>query len=98
MACGLPAIGTRVASLPEVVDDGVTGFVVPPNDHAVLGERLSWLHAHPERAHEMGLAARQRVLERFTWPAVVDRCLAVYRSTSRDAAAPSVAAHGPVHP
>src|SRR5262249_36032076 len=40
MACGAPAICTDVASMPEVVEDGVTGFVVPPNDPATLGQRL----------------------------------------------------------
>jgi glycosyltransferase involved in cell wall biosynthesis len=78
MACGLPAICTAVASLPEVVEDGVSGFVVPPNDRAALGERLCWLRDHPEAAAAMGVAARRRVLERFTWPMVVRRCLAVY--------------------
>ena len=37
MACGSPVICTRVASLPEVVEDGVTGFIVPPNSPARLG-------------------------------------------------------------
>jgi glycosyltransferase involved in cell wall biosynthesis len=85
MACGLPAICTAVASLPEVVEDGVSGFVVPPNDPAALGERLCWLRDHPEAAAAMGVAARRRVLERFTWPMVVRRCLAVYAGeTPRD--------------
>ncbi len=78
MACGAPAICTAVASMPEIVQDGVTGFIVPPNDPATLGERLEWLRDHPERAREMGQAARQRVLERFTWLAVVRRCLEIY--------------------
>jgi glycosyltransferase involved in cell wall biosynthesis len=78
MACGLPAICTAVASLPEVVEDGVSGFVVPPNDRAALGERLCWLRDHPEAAAAMGVAARRRVMERFTWPMVVRGCLAVY--------------------
>jgi glycosyltransferase involved in cell wall biosynthesis len=81
MACGVPALCTAVASLPEVVEDGVTGFVVPPNDPAALSERLCWLRDHPERAAEMGAAGRRRVLERFTWPAVVKRCLAIYSET-----------------
>lgn len=78
MACGLPAICTRVASMPEIVEDGVTGFVVPPNDPAALGDRLAWLRAHPDDAARMGEASRRRVLERFTWQAVVARCLELY--------------------
>ena len=78
MSCGLPAICTAVASLPEVVEDGVSGFVVPPNDSSVLAERLCWLRDHPESAAAMGAAARRRVLERFTWHEVVRRCLAIY--------------------
>jgi glycosyltransferase involved in cell wall biosynthesis len=65
--------------MPEVVDDGVTGFVVPPNDPARLGDRLSWLRAHPVESAGMGMAARQRVLDRFTWGSVVNRCLDAYR-------------------
>lgn len=78
MACGAPAISTDVASMPEVVEDGVTGFVVPPNDPASLRAKLEWLREHPREAASMGAAARQRVLERFTWPSVVRRCLEIY--------------------
>ena len=81
MACGTPAICTDVASMPEVVDHGVTGFVVPPNDPAGLGERLSWLRANPTEASIMGLAGRRRVLARFTWDSVVNRCLDAYNGT-----------------
>ncbi|HYP14480.1 MAG TPA: glycosyltransferase, partial [Bryobacteraceae bacterium] len=80
MACETPAICTDVASMPEVVEDGVTGFVVPPNDPATLRMRLIWLRDNPGRAREMGQAARQRVLQRFTWPAVVNRCMNIYRA------------------
>ena len=80
MACGVPAVCTRVASMPEVVEDGVSGFVVPPNDPKALGEKLKWLGGHPREAAEMGRAARRRVLEKFTWPRVVRRCLEVYAS------------------
>jgi glycosyltransferase involved in cell wall biosynthesis len=79
MACGVPALCTDVASMPEVVEHGVTGFVVPPNDPSALGERLTWLWAHRLEAAAMGAAGRQRVLERFTWTGVVDRCLDAYR-------------------
>ena len=78
MACGTPAICTDVASMPELVEDGVTGFVVPPNDPPALEEKLRHLRDHPENTAKMGLAARQRVLDKFTWPQVVRRCLEIY--------------------
>lgn len=78
MACGAPAVCTDVASMPEVVEDGVTGFVVPARDPLALGEKLRWLREHPAEAEAMGRAARRRVLEKFTWPAVVRRCLEIY--------------------
>jgi glycosyltransferase involved in cell wall biosynthesis len=78
MACGAPAVCTRVASLPEVVEEGVSGFVVQPGDPAALRERLSWLRARPDLAAAIGAQARARVLERFQWPAVVERCLSIY--------------------
>lgn len=80
MACGTPAICTDVASMPEVVEDGVTGFIVPANDAAALGRKLCWLREHPREAGVMGQAARQRVLEKFSWPTVVRRCLEIYEA------------------
>ncbi|MGI9069205.1 MAG: glycosyltransferase family 4 protein, partial [Pyrinomonadaceae bacterium] len=78
MACATPAICSDVASMPEVVEDGVTGFVVPPNDTVALGQKLAWLSNHPSEARAMGDAGRRRVLEKFTWPMVVRRCLEIY--------------------
>ena len=78
MACGTPVICTRVASMPEIVEDGVTGFVVPPHDPVALGGRLQWLAEHPQEAAAMGAAGRRRVLERFQWAQVVRRCLEAY--------------------
>jgi glycosyltransferase involved in cell wall biosynthesis len=79
MACGTPAICTDVAAMPEVVQDGVTGFVVPANDPSALRAKLAFLRDHPGAVAELGAAARRRVLERFTWARVVDRCLEAYR-------------------
>jgi glycosyltransferase involved in cell wall biosynthesis len=78
MACGAPAICTDVASMPEVVVDGVTGFIVPPHQPVSLREKLLWLRDNPEQAEAMGRAARKHVLEKFTWPVVVRRCLEIY--------------------
>lgn len=78
MACGAPAVATNVASLPEVVEHEVTGFVVPPNDPNALGARLAWLVNHRDRGEEIGRAARRRVLDKFSWREVVRRCLEAY--------------------
>jgi glycosyltransferase involved in cell wall biosynthesis len=99
MACGIPAVCTRVGSMPEVVSDGITGLVVPPNDPSALGERLTWLSAHPDKVARMGAAARRHVLERFTWPAVVSRCLAQYDAvSSRSARRTTVMVTRPAQP
>jgi glycosyltransferase involved in cell wall biosynthesis len=81
MACARPVICTRVASMPEIVEDGICGFIVPPNDPAALADRIGWLREHPAEAAAMGVAARQRVLDKFTWPQVVGRCLEIYAGT-----------------
>jgi glycosyltransferase involved in cell wall biosynthesis len=80
MACGAPVICTRVGGLPELVVDGVTGFLVPPNDPAALAARISQLLSQPELARTMGQASRRRIEERFTWDGVAQRCLEAYVS------------------
>jgi glycosyltransferase involved in cell wall biosynthesis len=80
MACATPVICTRVASMPEIVEDGVSGFIVEPGEHAALQSRLEWLAAHPAEANAMGAAGRARVLAQFQWPDVVERCLDAYRA------------------
>jgi len=82
MACGAPVICTRVASLPEIVEDGKTGFVVEPGDHAALGARLSWIAAHPRESAALGAEGRRVVLGRFQWRQVVHRCLEAYAAAA----------------
>jgi len=78
MACETPVICTQVASLPEIVRDGVDGFVVPPNDSPALYQKLQWIMDHPGRAREMGTNARKRISEKFSWTHVVRRCRSIY--------------------
>jgi glycosyltransferase involved in cell wall biosynthesis len=80
MACETPVICTNVGAMPEIVIDGVTGFVVPPNDSKALRDRIDYLMNNPEVARRMGRAGRQQVLEKFTWEAVGRRCVAAYQS------------------
>jgi len=67
MACGTPVIGSRVDGIPEMIEDGVTGFLVPPGDVKALAERLRWVLEHPVEAREMGQRARE-FAQRFFSP------------------------------
>ena len=78
MACGTPVICTAVGAMPEIVRDGVTGFIVPPNDPAALREKILWLRDHPKEAKMMGETGRELVRARFRWETVAERCYAAY--------------------
>jgi glycosyltransferase involved in cell wall biosynthesis len=84
MACGTPVLCSDVGALSEVVVDGVTGFLVPPNDPEALRARIRLLLGDPGRAAQLGAAARQRIVDRFTWDAVAERCLAAYGKAAGD--------------
>jgi glycosyltransferase involved in cell wall biosynthesis len=83
MACATPVIVTSVGSLPEVVEDGTTGWVVPPNDAGALGTSMQVALKDSVKASEFGAASRRRVEERFTWDAVARRCLRGYEAARR---------------
>ena len=79
-ACGVPSIGADVPGIREVIAEGETGFLVPPRDGTVLGERLMQLLSDVEIRNRMGRAARRRAEARFDVDVITDRQLAVYRS------------------
>jgi len=65
MATGLPVLGTLHSGIPELVDDGVSGCLVPERDVEALTERLIYLYDHPERWAEMGNKGREKVETEF---------------------------------
>lgn len=67
MACGLPCVGTAVEAVPEIIDDGKTGLLVPPSDDLALEAALDRLLSQQELARSMGEAGRALVAERFLW-------------------------------
>lgn len=79
MAFGLPVVATRASALPEVVEDGVTGILVPPGDPEALAEAITRLLRDPGMCHRMGQRGRQRVLEEFTVEQVLEQTMNVYR-------------------
>jgi glycosyltransferase involved in cell wall biosynthesis len=80
-ACGLPQITTREAG--DVVEDGVQGIVVPPADVDALAAAIQQLYDHPEMVARMSLAARERVVDNFTWDHFRVRLLIAYEKAMR---------------
>jgi glycosyltransferase involved in cell wall biosynthesis len=78
MACGTPVIGTRLGSLPEVVDEGRTGFLIPPNDVPALRAALERAMDQFAFFSAMARACREEAVARFTWQRVAERCLGAY--------------------
>jgi glycosyltransferase involved in cell wall biosynthesis len=60
-AAGLPAIGSRLNAVPEIIEDEVTGLLVPPGDVAALASALDRLISAPELRERLGRAARRRI-------------------------------------
>ncbi|MCZ2830415.1 glycogen synthase [Modestobacter sp. VKM Ac-2986] len=83
-ACGTAVVASAVGGIPEVVDDGRTGLLVPYTEDdpaafaAGLAARMAELLADPARAAEMGRAGRERVLAEFGWPAIAQQTVQVY--------------------
>ncbi len=82
MMAGLPVVASRVGGIPEAVQDGVTGFLVPPRRADVLAKALENLR-DPERRRWMGEEARRVARERFTVSRMTQETLAVYEDLLR---------------
>ena len=77
-ACALPVVASAVGGLPEVVQHGVTGLLVPPGDVSALAAALATLADDPALRLSMGRAGRQMVQARYAWPFCVQQMLAAY--------------------
>jgi glycosyltransferase involved in cell wall biosynthesis len=75
MAYGLPCIGTTNDAMPEIIEHGVTGYVVPPDDVTSLAQHLEQLLTDPALRRQMGARGRERVLTTFTWDHVARRMM-----------------------
>ncbi|HNK64333.1 MAG TPA: glycosyltransferase, partial [Anaerolineales bacterium] len=67
MGFGLPAIGTSLGAAKEVIEDGVTGFIIQPGDAQGLADRLQVLAEKRDLLLQMSLAARSRYLRQPKW-------------------------------
>lgn len=83
MSSGCASIATRVGEVPRMVDDGVTGLLVPVGDTPALTQALSALLTSPERVTALGLQARSAVVERFSAQRMARAYLDAYESCLR---------------
>jgi glycosyltransferase involved in cell wall biosynthesis len=80
LGAGRPVVATRVGGVPDVVRDGVDGYLVEAGDVAGLAEALARLAADPELRDRMGAAGRERVLPRYAVERLIDDVDRLYRS------------------
>jgi glycosyltransferase involved in cell wall biosynthesis len=78
MACSRPIVATRAGGIPEVVDDGRTGLLVPPRDHHAMAAAILRLLKNVDERRRMGEAGLARLRERFTLEKMVAGTAAVY--------------------
>jgi glycosyltransferase involved in cell wall biosynthesis len=82
MGCETAVVASDAGGLPEVVEDGVTGLVVPRGDSAALARAIGSLLADPQRRRRMGQAGRERVLRLFDWDRSAQQFEELYREVA----------------
>jgi glycosyltransferase involved in cell wall biosynthesis len=82
MGCEVPVVASDAGGLPEVVEDGVTGLVVPRGDSTALARAIGSLLADPERRRQMGRAGRARALRLFDWDRSAEQFEELYREVA----------------
>ncbi|MBW4618783.1 MAG: glycosyltransferase [Cyanosarcina radialis HA8281-LM2] len=80
MAMGLPVISTYHGGIPELVEDGVSGFLVPERDANAIAEKLDYLMSYPETWVQMGRAGRRRVEDKYDMEKLNNELVEIYQS------------------
>jgi len=80
MACQKPVVASAVGGICEVVVPGETGYLVPPADPGALAEAVNSILRDRGKAQQMGKAGRKRVERQFTWQAIAEKTMDLYRS------------------
>ncbi|MDQ3816837.1 MAG: glycosyltransferase [Acidobacteriota bacterium] len=83
LACSRPVVASKVGGLQEVIEDGVSGLLVPPKDPDALAERIELLLRSPARAAEISAGGYERFRKQFTMEAMVQGWIDCYREAQR---------------
>jgi len=82
MACGKPVVATRVGGIPEIIEDGVNGFLVDPDDSDALASKVISLLSDRNKAQEISKNNRLKILTMFTWDRAVSLTSNAYRNSN----------------
>ncbi|NEO99166.1 MAG: colanic acid biosynthesis glycosyltransferase WcaL [Symploca sp. SIO2E9] len=80
MAMGLPVISTEHGGIPELVEDGVSGFLVPERDAEAIAEKLQYLLENPEIWQQMGSSGRNRVVQKYDMETLNNELVEIYQT------------------
>lgn len=80
LACGRPVLGTNVGGIPEVVDNGKTGLIIPPNDPESLAAGIKWFYDNRDQINIMGNNGRNQMIQLFSWEQYKINALAFFGS------------------
>ncbi|MES1021816.1 glycosyltransferase [Gloeocapsa sp. BRSZ] len=84
MAMGLPVVATKHSGISELVEDGVSGFLVPERDADAIAQKLSYLIKHPETWADIGLAARKSVEAQYEIQKLNNELVDIYQNLLAD--------------
>ncbi|MFH7030170.1 MAG: glycosyltransferase [Heteroscytonema crispum UTEX LB 1556] len=82
MAMGLPVIGTLHGGIPELIEDGISGFLVPERDDLAIADKFKYLIEHPEIWEQMGKAGRAYIEANYDMNKLNDELVEIYRQVS----------------
>jgi len=82
-SCGIPVIASNIGGLPEVIVDGETGYLVPPQNEAAIAERIIKLIKNPRLRQQLGNAGRKFVLTNYEWNSCAKKMEEVYNRILR---------------
>ena len=82
-AYGKPVIGSNLGSVPELINDGINGFLFEPKNVEDLSEKIRYLYHHPLLTRKMGISARKKVIDKYSEEDYYKKLLGVYRSLIR---------------
>jgi len=89
MSYGIPAIASRVGGIPDIIEDGVSGLLVPPADPQALANAIERVARDPAYAKRLADAGRERLRTHFSWDVIMEQWDAVYSAISASAPAES---------